>query len=67
MVLCCLRGDRSSRQLIGSHPSDDPGSARRHAPVSTGEKERTMLNAAYGVLAMVPVVFGVAGYTMVSR
>jgi len=26
-----------------------------------------MLNAAYGVLAMVPVVFGIAGYTMVSR
>jgi hypothetical protein len=35
--------------------------------VSTRGKERTMLNAAYGVLAMVPVVFGVAGYTMVSR
>jgi hypothetical protein len=26
-----------------------------------------MLNAAYGVLAMVPVVFAVAGYAMVSR
>jgi hypothetical protein len=26
-----------------------------------------MLNAAYGVLAMVPVVFVVAGYAMVSR
>jgi len=26
-----------------------------------------MLNAAYGMLAMVPVVFGVAGYAMVSR
>jgi len=26
-----------------------------------------MLNAALGMLAMVPVVFGVAGYTMVSR
>jgi hypothetical protein len=35
--------------------------------VSTPEKERKMLNAAYGMLAMVPVVFGVAGYAMVSR
>jgi len=26
-----------------------------------------MLNAAYGMLAMLPVVFWVAGYTMVSR
>jgi len=26
-----------------------------------------MLNAAYGMLAMVPVVFGLAGYEMVSR
>jgi len=26
-----------------------------------------MLNAAYGVLAMVPVVFWIAGYAMVSR
>jgi len=26
-----------------------------------------MLNAALGMLAMVPVVFGVAGYTMVTR
>jgi hypothetical protein len=30
-------------------------------------KERTMLNAAYGMLAMLPVVFWVAGYTVVSR
>jgi hypothetical protein len=29
--------------------------------------ERTMLNAAYGVLAVLPVVFWVAGYAMVSR
>jgi len=26
-----------------------------------------MLNAAYGMLAMLPVVFWVAGYAMVSR
>jgi len=37
------------------------------APVSTREKERKMLNAAYGMLAMLPVVFGVAGYVLVSR
>jgi len=37
------------------------------APVSTRGKERKMLNAAYGMLAMLPVVFGVAGYAMVSR
>jgi hypothetical protein len=42
--------------------------AKPHAaPVSTRGKERPMLNAAYGVLAMVPVVFVVAGYAMVSR
>ena len=37
------------------------------APVTTPEKGPTMLNAAYGILAMLPVVFGVAGYAMVSR
>jgi len=26
-----------------------------------------MLNAALGMLAMVPAVFGIAGYTMVTR
>jgi hypothetical protein len=35
--------------------------------VRTQGKERTMLNAALGMLAMVPVVFGFAGYAMVSR
>jgi hypothetical protein len=30
-------------------------------------KERKMLNATLGMLAMVPVVFGVAGLAMVSR
>jgi hypothetical protein len=28
---------------------------------------RTMLNAVLGMVAMVPVVFGVAGYVLVSR
>ena len=40
---------------------------RADVPVTTPEKGPTMLNAAYGMLAMLPVVFGVAGYTMVSR
>jgi hypothetical protein len=38
------------------------------APVSRREKGLTMLSAALGMLAMLPVVFGVvAGYAMVSR
>jgi hypothetical protein len=37
------------------------------ALVSTRGKERTMLSATLGMLAMVPVVFGVAGWAMVSR
>jgi len=37
------------------------------ALVSTRGKERTMLSATLGMLTMLPVVFGVAGYTMVSR
>ena len=37
------------------------------APVSRREKGPTMLNATLGMLAMLPVVFGVAGYAMVSR
>ena len=36
-------------------------------PVTHEEKERTMLSAALGMLAMVPVVFAAAGYAMVSR
>ena len=37
------------------------------APVSTPEEERKMLSAARGMLAGLPLVFGVAGYAMVSR
>ena len=40
------------------------------APVSTGEKRRTMLNAAYGMLmmlTMLPSMLVVAGYAMVAR
>jgi hypothetical protein len=36
-------------------------------PTRTPEKGQTMLNAAFGMMAMLPVVFGVAGYVMVSR
>src|SRR5258705_4821569 len=35
--------------------------------VSRREKGPTMLSATLGMLAMLPVVFGVAGYAMVSR
>jgi hypothetical protein len=37
------------------------------APVSRREKGPTMLSATLEMLSMLPVVFGVAGYTMVSR
>jgi hypothetical protein len=37
------------------------------APVSTRGKERKMLSTTLGMLAMLPVVFGVAGYAMVFR
>jgi hypothetical protein len=37
------------------------------APVSRREKGPTMLKAALGMLARLPVVFGVGGYAMVSR
>jgi hypothetical protein len=37
------------------------------APVSRREKGLTMLSAALGMPAMLLVVFGVAGYVMVSR
>ena len=65
--------------MVLSYPCGDPSSqvttfpfkrGRRQshtAPVSTPEKEPTMLNAAYGVLATLPVLFGVAGFAMVSR
>ena len=37
------------------------------APVSRREEGPTMLSAALGILAMLPVVFDVAGHAMVSR
>jgi hypothetical protein len=37
------------------------------APVSRREKGPTMPSAALGMLTMLPVVFGVGGYAVVSR
>ena len=50
------RGRRPARHRV-------PGTA----PVSRREKGPTMLGATLGMLAMLPMVFGVAGYVMVSR
>ena len=42
--------------------------AKPHAaPASRRQKGATMLSGAFGMLAMLPVMFGVAGYAMVSR
>ena len=49
-----------------TNAGDDRGEAT-HRAVSRREKGPTMLSAALGILAMLPVVFGVAGYAMVSR
>jgi hypothetical protein len=54
------------------HRSDtDPeGSCGSPAPSGDGEQTRegpTMLSETLGMLAMLPIVFGVAGYVMVSR
>jgi hypothetical protein len=67
MVLGCLCGDRSSRQLITFSFERRPRLGARHRAGEHTRKRAKMLSAAYGVLAMVPVVFGVAGYVMVSR
>jgi hypothetical protein len=67
MVLGCPRGERSSRQLITFSLERRPRLGPDTALVSTRGKERTMLSATLGMLAMLPVVFGVAGYAMVSR
>jgi hypothetical protein len=67
MVLGCPRGDRSSRQLITVLTRTTAEARPDTALVSTRGKERKMLSATLGMLAMVPVVFGVAGWAMVSR
>jgi hypothetical protein len=66
VVLGWPRGDRSSRQVITftlARAEAKPDTA----PVSTPEKGPTVLSATLGMLAMLPVVFGAAGYAMVSR
>ena len=66
MVLRCARDDRSSRELITFPPEGRPRPSDTPASEDT-RKERTMLSAAYGILAMVPVVSSFAGFAMVSR
>jgi hypothetical protein len=66
MVLGGPRDDRSSRQVITFSLERRPGLGHT-APVSRREKGPTMLSATLGMLAMLPVVFGVAGWAMVSR
>jgi hypothetical protein len=34
---------------------------------SSESKERTMLSAMYGLMSMLPITFGIAGYALVSR
>ena len=61
------RDDRSSRQLITFSLERRPRlgqTPRRWAPEGT---ERKMLSATLGMLAMLPVVFAVAGWAMVAR
>jgi hypothetical protein len=67
MVLRRPHDDRSRRQLITFSQKRRPAKLGHTVQVSTQGKDRTMLNAVLGMLAMVPVAFGVAGYTMVSR
>jgi len=58
-------GDRCAPRPAAARATAE---ARPHtAPVSTRGKERKMLSATLGMLAMLPVVFGLAGYPMVSR
>jgi hypothetical protein len=66
MVVRCPRCHRSHHQLITVTRA--AAEAKPHtAPVSRREKGSTMLSATLGILAMLPVVFGVAGYVLVSR
>jgi hypothetical protein len=66
MVLGCPRGDRSRCQVITFTRAT--AEAKPHAaPMSGREKGPTMLSSAYGMLAMLPVVFDVARYVLVFR
>ena len=62
----------SAAQPPGQEPSADLSQRRRVLPLGEvgfeqTRKGPTMLSSVLGMLAMVPVVFGVAGYAMVSR
>jgi hypothetical protein len=67
MVLGSPRDDRSSSQLMVFLTRTMAEARPDTALVSTRGKERKMLSATLGMLAMLPVVFGVAGWAMVSR
>jgi hypothetical protein len=67
MVLGRPRGDCRSCQLFTFSLETTAEARPDTALVSTRGKERKMLRATLGMLAMLPVVFGVAGYAMVSR
>jgi hypothetical protein len=66
MVLRCLHGDRNRRNQSHTHRCDDQAKPSAGGGKPTRE-EPTMLSAAFGMMAMLPVVFGVAGFVMVSR
>ena len=61
-----LRSHRVKNPLL-IYRNDDASSHVAKSVASTREKGPTMLSATLGMLAMLPVVFGVAGYAMVSR
>ena len=66
VVSAVTAAQRSGRQLISF--SLERGPRQSHTPAGEHtRKERRMLGATLGMLAMLPVLFGVAGYVMVSR
>jgi hypothetical protein len=66
MFVRCPRCHHCHHQLITFTRAT--AEAKPHTPAGEDtRKERTMLNATHGMLAMLPVVFGVAGYVMVFR
>jgi len=61
-----LRSHRAKNPLL-IYRNDGASCRVAKSVASTRKKERTMLSAALGMLAMLPVVFVVAGYVRVSR
>ena len=61
-----LRSHRVKNPLL-IYRNDGAPSRVAKSVASTRETGPTMLSAALGMLAMLPVVFGVSGYVMVSR